>query len=152
MNTQHSCSLLTVGVVACAVIGLAPRPASAQLGAITGDHHKLPVTAVGCLQRETDYRHQHDSGRGGFLRTGAGDGDEYILVNATVGVASMPVEPATEAESANCLASPDNGQAIELTGHGERDLDPLVGGTVVLFGCLILLIESVCRAARAGAS
>jgi hypothetical protein len=32
------------------------------------------------------------------------------------------------------------------------DLDPLVGGTVVLFGCLILLIESVCRSARAGAS
>ena len=32
------------------------------------------------------------------------------------------------------------------------DLDPLVGGTVVLFGCLILLIESVCRSARAGTS
>jgi hypothetical protein len=31
-------------------------------------------------------------------------------------------------------------------------LDPLVGGAVLLFGCLILLIESVCRAARAGAS
>jgi hypothetical protein len=30
-------------------------------------------------------------------------------------------------------------------------LDPLVGGAVLLFGCLILLIESVCRAARAGA-
>jgi hypothetical protein len=32
------------------------------------------------------------------------------------------------------------------------DLDPLVGGSVVLFGCLILLIESVCRSARAGTS
>jgi hypothetical protein len=29
--------------------------------------------------------------------------------------------------------------------------NPLVGGAVLLFGCLILLIESVCRAARAGA-
>ena len=27
------------------------------------------------------------------------------------------------------------------------DLDPLVGGSVLLFGCLILLVESVCRAA-----
>jgi len=27
-------------------------------------------------------------------------------------------------------------------------LNPLVGGAVLLFGCLILLIESVCRAAR----
>jgi hypothetical protein len=32
------------------------------------------------------------------------------------------------------------------------DLDPLVGGSVVLVGCLILLIESVCRSARAGTS
>jgi hypothetical protein len=31
-------------------------------------------------------------------------------------------------------------------------LNPLVGGAVLLFGCLILLIESVCRAARAGVS
>jgi hypothetical protein len=30
-------------------------------------------------------------------------------------------------------------------------LNPLIGGVVLLFGCLILLIESVCRAARAGA-
>jgi uncharacterized membrane protein len=31
-------------------------------------------------------------------------------------------------------------------------LNPLVGGAVLLFGCLSLLIESVCRAARVGAS
>jgi hypothetical protein len=31
-------------------------------------------------------------------------------------------------------------------------LDPLVGGSVVLFGCLILLIENVWRSARTGAS
>jgi len=31
-------------------------------------------------------------------------------------------------------------------------LDPLLGGAVLLFGCLILLVENVCRSARAGAS
>ncbi len=31
-------------------------------------------------------------------------------------------------------------------------LDPLVGGAAMLFGCLILFVESVCRSARAGAS
>jgi hypothetical protein len=31
-------------------------------------------------------------------------------------------------------------------------LDPLLGGAALLLGCLILLIESVCRSARAGAS
>ena len=32
------------------------------------------------------------------------------------------------------------------------DLNSLVGGAFLLFGCLVLLIESVCRSARAGAS
>jgi hypothetical protein len=32
------------------------------------------------------------------------------------------------------------------------DLDPLLGGVALLFGCLVLLIESVCRSARAGAA
>ena len=39
------------------------------------------------------------------------------------------------------------GCLVDFTG-----LDPLVGGAVMLFGCLILLIESVCRSARADAS
>jgi hypothetical protein len=39
------------------------------------------------------------------------------------------------------------GSLVDLAG-----LNPLVGGVVLLFGCLILLIESVCRAARLGAS
>jgi hypothetical protein len=32
------------------------------------------------------------------------------------------------------------------------NLNSLVGGALLLFGCLVLLIESVCRSARAGAS
>jgi hypothetical protein len=35
---------------------------------------------------------------------------------------------------------------------GFTGLDPLVGGALLLFGCLVLLVESVCRSARAGAS
>lgn len=31
-------------------------------------------------------------------------------------------------------------------------LNPPIGGALLLFGCLVLLIESVCRSARAGAS
>jgi hypothetical protein len=138
MNTQQSCRLVTAGILACAVAGVAPRTASAQavIDSITGDHHKLPVTAVGCLQSEKDYRRQHHSGRGGFLRTGAGDGNEFILVNATIGLQSMQVAPASEEEVNNCAASQDNGQAFELTGHGERDLAPYVGRRVVVNGML----------------
>jgi hypothetical protein len=32
------------------------------------------------------------------------------------------------------------------------DLNSLIGGGLLLFGCLALLIESICRSARAGAS
>jgi hypothetical protein len=39
------------------------------------------------------------------------------------------------------------GSVVDVAG-----LNPLVGGAVLLFGCLILLIESVCRSARKGAS
>ena len=39
------------------------------------------------------------------------------------------------------------GLLVDLAG-----LNPLFGGAVLLFGCLMLLIESVCRAARGGVS
>ena len=39
------------------------------------------------------------------------------------------------------------GFLVDFTG-----LDPLLGGAALLLGCLILLIDSVCRSARAGAS
>ena len=39
------------------------------------------------------------------------------------------------------------GSLVDVAG-----LNPLVGGAVLLFSCLTLLIESVCRAARAGGS
>jgi hypothetical protein len=39
------------------------------------------------------------------------------------------------------------GSLVDLAG-----LNPLIGGTALLLGCLIVLIESVCRAARGGAS
>jgi len=32
------------------------------------------------------------------------------------------------------------------------DLNSLVGGALLLFGCLVLLIENLCRSARAGVS
>jgi hypothetical protein len=38
------------------------------------------------------------------------------------------------------------GSLIDFVG-----VDELAGGALLLFGCLILLVESVCRAARAGA-
>lgn len=131
MNTQHTSRWLTAGVLACALTGVAVRNAAAQTLEV-GHHNKASVTAVGCLQGEHEYRAQHDRGSGGSRRS-----NEYVLLNAVVGVPSMTVTPATEEESNNCLASGDNGQAIELKGHAEDELGPLVGHRVVINGVLL---------------
>jgi hypothetical protein len=39
------------------------------------------------------------------------------------------------------------GSVVDFT-----DFNSLIGGALLLFGCLGLLIESICRSARAGAS
>jgi hypothetical protein len=134
MSVQHTVGLLAAGILTSTLTGFIDRPASAQ--AVSGGEDKIAVTAVGCLQRERDYRHEHSKGRGGFLGTGAGAGDEFILTNATIGAPSMPIEAVSENESTNCLASRRTGQDFELTGGPEDHLRGLVGHRVVITGML----------------
>ena len=61
------------------------------------------------------------------------------LIGMFVGEKRLTIAVLMVVAMAGCL--------VDFTG-----LDPLVGGAVMLFGCLILLIESVCRSARADAS
>lgn len=82
---------------------------------------ETPITVVGCLQRESDYRRQNDSGKGGLLGTGLGRGNEYVLVDSA-GDCSMPLNPGAA--------------AYELTGDGEPDLEALVGRRVEISGML----------------
>ena len=85
-----------------------------------------PISLVGCVMREVDYRRQHDTARGGFLGLGGGLGDEFILVNATRGTAG----PAGDCATAT------GGEAYELTGSGEEAVEAFVGQRVVLTGTL----------------
>jgi hypothetical protein len=95
----------------------------------------MPVTAVGCLQSEREYRRNHESTK--FAGTGVGLNDEYVLIDAVIGGPSLNVEPISEAESStNCIAARADGQAFELTGHGEDSLKGLVGRRVVIHGML----------------
>lgn len=87
---------------------------------------ETPISLVGCVQRETDYRQQNDSGRGGFLGFGGGLGDEYVLVHAARGTAGAP---------ADCTTA-TGGEAFELTGSGEEDLEGFVGRRVSIHGTL----------------
>ena len=83
---------------------------------------KTPVSLVGCIQREADYRRQHGSGKGGFLGFGGGLGNEYVLINTS-----------PRRGSRDC-AGASGGEAYELTGSEEGDLKTFVGQRVAITG------------------
>jgi hypothetical protein len=85
---------------------------------------EIPISVAGCIQRETEYRQQHNAGKGGFLGFGGGLGDEYVLVNASRGA---------DGAFGDCTTA-RGGEAYELTGPGEDDLEPFVGRRVAIIG------------------
>jgi hypothetical protein len=116
MNISVAC-----GLTAAALSSLLGTQAYAQ------DHLKAeatPIALAGCIQRETEYRQQNNSGKGGFLGFGGGLGDEYVLVNASRGV---------DGAFGDCTTA-TGGDAYELTGSAEDDLAPFVGQRVALTG------------------
>jgi hypothetical protein len=90
------------------------------------DADRTPITLVGCLQREADYRRAQDAGRGGIAATGAGLGNEFVLIQAS----RTGAEP--DCKSSTALA----GEAYELTGEKERDLAQFAGRRVEITGML----------------
>jgi hypothetical protein len=132
MIVRHVCgtsaaALLTVTMAAFAQTSQ-PTPSSAQAG--NDSQSGTPITLVGCIQREADYRRATDAGRGGIATTGAGLGNEYVLVNASSAGASANTDA-----TADCSAA-TGGEAYELTGKAERDLERHVGKRVELVGML----------------
>jgi hypothetical protein len=85
---------------------------------------ETPISLVGCIQRESEYRRQQNLGKGGFLGFGGGLGNEYVLVNASRGA---------DGAFGDCTAA-TGGEAYELTGPGEGDLEGFVGQRVAVAG------------------
>jgi hypothetical protein len=94
------------------------------------DKNATPVTLVGCIMRESEWRELNSRSSGGWLNTGAGTSNEYMLVNAVPG----PVDEQTAAE-ANC-ENLSGGQTFELKGKGERkrNLEAFVGHRIEIIG------------------
>ncbi len=89
-----------------------------------------PISLVGCIQREADYRKANDAGRGGAAATGLGLGNEYVLVNA------MPAAGATGSQGVADCSAATGGSAYELSGSKEGELAQFVGRRVELVGML----------------
>jgi hypothetical protein len=134
MSNRHAYSVIGAALLSCAAVVTAQTPdepqtheqtPTATLGQADGD--EMPITLVGCIQRESEYRRQQDAGRGGVLATGLGLGNEYILINASrVEAAGTP--------AADCSMA--SGEAYELSGKAERELEPFVGRMVEISGML----------------
>ena len=115
MKTGNAC-----GLAAATLWSLAGAPAYADdLKA-----EATPISVVGCIQPETEYRRQNNSGKGGFLGFGGGLGNEYVLVNASRGADGV---------FGDCTAAA-GGEAYELTGSAESDLQAFVGQRVAIAG------------------
>jgi hypothetical protein len=83
------------------------------------------VTIMGCVQSESDYRRAKKIGRGGAANTGAGAGNEYVIVEA-----SMAKGGGTGATGTAGAAA----EAYEATGSGEGQLKQHVGKRVEITG------------------
>jgi hypothetical protein len=87
-----------------------------------------PVTLIGCVQKESDYRKAHNIKKGGGLNMGIGDGDEYMLINATRVSGGVP----SVTTVGDCTAG--SGEAFELTGPKEEQFKNFVGKRVEVSG------------------
>ena len=137
MSIRHACSAIAAGVLTCATAfaqtsGQTPTQTTpTQPTAQAGTQPETPITLVGCIQREADYRREKDKGRGGAVGTGTGAGNEYVLINASTATVGTPAP-----SSAEPCAPGGTGEAYELTGNRERDLERFVGRRIEITGML----------------
>jgi hypothetical protein len=103
----------------------ASTSAAGQAAGQADSQSETQITLVGCVQREADYRKAHDSGRGGPASTGLGLKNEYVLVNAAMAGTSTAMPMCTDSGS---------GEAYELTGERESELETYVGRAVEITG------------------
>jgi hypothetical protein len=151
---------LAAGMAMCvAAFAQTPGQTSAQSQAQAGAQGQ-PITIVGCIQREADYRRAHAAGAGGVAGTGVGAANEFVIADASSapaasastarssgGAAGSPGagSPAgTAGTSGSTAATPapadrastSTGTAYELTGPNEGRVASFVGQRVEISGTL----------------
>jgi hypothetical protein len=127
---------MTIRSIAGATILWMALPAGV---AITQDHdqEERPITLVGCVMREHQYRDMYGPGLSGPRGAGIGGRNEYMLVDArevsaaaTTTTGTAPVTTAT-----NCPPAPGTfPTAYELTGSREEELAPFLNQRVEVTG------------------
>jgi len=131
----HATSKISAWAAAATFVAFA-QPSHAQAPTHDSSSYKEAaeqVIVVGCVVPEADYRKAHDSGRGGFVGTGAGLSNEYVLMRASK-VSQGAAMPAAQDCSSAASAPASANDAYELTGNHESDVKPFVGKWVEISG------------------
>lgn len=105
------------------------------------DQDERPITLVGCVMRESQYRDMYGPGLSGPRGAGIGGRNEFMLVDAreiSAGVATAAtgaaIAPATT-EASSCPPAPGTfPAAYELTGSRESEIAPFLGRRVEVTG------------------
>src|SRR5258705_4708775 len=111
MDIRHAWPILAAAVLSSTVALAESSSEQSSAQTVKSKTDEMPVTLIGCIQRESDYRRANDRGRGGAVGLGLGSGDEFILVNAS----SVGAGGAQASSSIDCT-SQTSGDAYELTG------------------------------------
>lgn len=100
--------------------------------ALAQNDEARPITLVGCIMRESEFRDLYGPGRSGPRGAGIGLRNEYMIVDAHEIAAGGPGVVET---SGTCTPTPGTfPTAYELTGSRERDAAPFLGRRVELTG------------------
>ena len=127
-------AVLAMGTVVFAQsTGQTQPPTSTTPQAAAAQPSPEQVTITGCIQREADYRAAKNMGSGGVAGTGVGAGNEYVLVNATIGSSAVGTSGSTPPATGAAAAAP---AAYELTGEHEGQAGQFVGKRVEIVGKL----------------
>ena len=132
MGTKQTLGTMTIAALIFVMPASAQTTTQAAETANREEMQERPITLIGCVQRESDYRRMQDEGRGGPLGTGLGRGDEYVLVNA-MEITDGQAMPAGADGACGAAAT---GTAYELEGELEDDLETFVGRRVHISGTL----------------
>jgi hypothetical protein len=133
MGIRAACNAIAAGMLTCTTAFAQTSQTPTTTPTQTGTQPETSITLVGCLQREADYRREQASGRGGAVGMGTGVGNEFVLVNASMGAAGTSTPSATT--EADCKPG-GTGEAYELTGNRERELERFVGKRIEITGML----------------
>ena len=128
MSKGHGATFVGVALLASTTAFAQGTTTTSSTTTAKSDSPAQPVTLIGCVQKESDYRKAHNIKKGGGLNMGIGDGDEYMLINATRVSGGVPSVTGV----GDCTGG--SGEAIELTGPKEEQFKNFVGKRVEVSG------------------